>query len=120
MPSDFSTAFAAEFADAAGDAGFLVVAIVRPKDCAARPFELACAFEQPDRVDMLTGRQSKEYEIEFAHVDAPDMVEGDEVEIDEVVYTVRRPPFVHDGGVGGIDGTYRRAVLTRRADDCGA
>lgn len=118
--SDFSTDFAAAFQEAAEGAGFLLVAIVRPKDCGARPYELAVAFERPDVVDLITNRQSREHQIEFVASDAPDMVEGDEVEIDEVVYTVRRPTFVRDDGVGGIDGTFRRAILTRKADDCGA
>jgi hypothetical protein len=117
MIASFSSLFAAEFAEAAGDAGFLVVAIVRPKDCAARPFELACAFERPD-VFTNANAQSSDWEIEYVATDASELAEGDEVEIDEVVYKVRQAPTVPPAGAGGVDGTFKRALLTRVAGAC--
>ena len=115
--SDFSTAFAAAFQEAAGDAGFLLVAIVRPKDCGVKPYAMDVGFERPD---MLTNAaaQSTDWEIEYVATDAPLLAEGDEVEIEEVVYRVRRAPYVSAGGEGGVDGTFMRALLTRVATDC--
>lgn len=118
--SEFSTDFAEAFAEAADDAGFRVECYVRPRDCEERPFSMMVAWHEPDLVDMLTARQSKEFEIEFVATDAPLLREGDEVEVGGTRYTVRRAPFVSGAGEGGIDGTFRRAVLTRIPDDCAA
>jgi hypothetical protein len=117
MPSDFSTAFAAEFAAAADDAGMRVSVQVRPADCAVRPYEFRAAFDRPD-VFTNANAQSSDWEIEYVATDAPELVEGDEVEIDEVVYRVRQAPTVPPAGVGGVDGTFRRALLTRVAGSC--
>lgn len=115
--SDFSTDFAAAFQEAAGDAGFLLVAKVRPKDCGVKPYDIDVGFERPD---MLTNAaaQSTDWEIEYVATDAPELYEGDEVEINEVSYRVRRAPYVPPAGVGGVDGTFMRALLTRIAGDC--
>lgn len=118
---DFSSAFAEKFAtafqDAATDAGFLIVATVRPTDCSVKPYDLSVGFERPD---MLTNAaaQSTDWEIEYVASAAPLLAEGDEVEIEEVLYRVRRAPYVSAGGEGGVDGTFMRALLTRVAGDC--
>lgn len=117
MLSEFSTAFATAFAEAADEAGFRVAATVRPASCVDRPFAIMVAIERPDAV-AIGPSLSTEWEIEYVASDAPDLAEGDEVEIDEVRFRVRRPPTVVDAGVGGIDGTFARATLTRIADDC--
>ena len=111
--SDFSTAFASRFAAAVDRAGMRVEAIVRPKDCVERPFTMMVGFDRPDELTG-SGAQSTDWRIEYVATDAPGLVEGDEVEIDEVVYRVRRAPSVPE--VGGVDGTFRHAVLTRAAD----
>lgn len=113
----FSTDFAAAFQEAAGDAGFLLVATVRPVDCGVKPYAMDVGFERPD---MLTNAaaQSTDWEIEYVATDAPLLAEGDEVEIEEIVYRVRRAPYVSAGGEGGVDGTFMRALLTRVATDC--
>ena len=117
MPgSDFSEAFAEKFATAVDRAGMRVAAIVRPKDCVERPFTIMVAFDRPDEITGA-GVQSTDWRIEYVASDAPNLAEGDEVEIDEVVYRVRRAPWVAESGVGGIDGTFARALLTR-AEDC--
>ena len=111
MPgSDFSEAFAEKFATAVDRAGMRVAAIVRPKDCVERPFTIMVAFDRPDEITGA-GVQSTDWRIEYVASDAPNLAEGDEVEIDEVVYRVRRAPVVPE--VGGVDGTFRHAVLTR-------
>lgn len=107
--SDFSTSFAAKFATAVDRAGMRVAAIVRPKDCVERPYDLTVGFDRPE--EFTAGAQSTDWRIEYVHADAPRLVEDDEVEIAEVVYRVRRPPYVPD--IGGVDGTFRHAILTR-------
>jgi hypothetical protein len=115
--SDFSADFAEAFAEAADEAGFRVEAKVRPTDCAVRSYALDVAFERPD-VFTNANAQSSDWEIEYVTEDAPLLAEGDEVEIDEVVYRVRRAPYVPPAGVGGVDGTFKRALLTRATTDC--
>ena len=110
--SDFSTAFASKAAAAFDRAGMRVDATIRPKDCAERPFTLRVAFDRPHEF-LDVGAQSADYVIEYVTEDAPAIAEGDEVEIAEVVYRVRREPFVPQSG--GRDGTFSRAVLTRTA-----
>lgn len=107
--SEFSDRFAEKFAAAVDRAGMRVTATIRPKDCLEAPFEIAVAFDQP--TEYPGSAQSTDWRIEYVHADAPKLTEGDEVEIDEVVYTVRREPYVPD--VGGVDGTFRHAILTR-------
>lgn len=115
--SDFSDRFANAFAGAVDSAGMRVSAIVRPKNCGVKPYAMKVGFERPD---MLTNAaaQSTDWEIEYVATDAPLLAEGDEVEIEEVVYRVRRAPYVSAGGEGGVDGTFMRALLTRVATDC--
>lgn len=108
--SDFSAHFTARFVAAADAAGMRVDATVRPKDCVEHPFTLRVAFDRPSDV-LDIGAQSSDYVIEYVTEDAPRLTEGDEVEIAEVVYRVRREPFVPQSG--GRDGTFSRAVLTR-------
>lgn len=110
MVSNFSTDFAERFAAAADASGFRVDATIRPKDCVERPFTLRVAFDRPTEF-LDVGAQSSDYVIEYVTEDAPRLTEGDEVEIAEVVYGVRREPFVPQSG--GRDGTFSRAVLTR-------
>lgn len=117
MPSDFSTAFAAKFAEAVDAAGMRVAVLVRPADCAERLYEFMAAFERPD-VFTNANAQSSDWEIEYVATDAPLLAEGDEVEIDEVVYKVRQAPTVPPVGAGGVDGTFKRALLTRVAGAC--
>ena len=110
--TDFAERFAEKFATAVDRAGMRVGVKCRPKDCTVDAYEFRAALERPDAFTDA-GAQSTDWLIEYATGDAPKLAEGDEVEIDEVVYRVRRPPFVSDSGVGGIDGTFRRAILTR-------
>lgn len=112
MGATFSTGFATRFAAAADRAGMRVAVLCRPHDCAVRPYKFRAALERPDLLTTV-GAQSTDFEIEYVSTDAPLLAEGDAVEIDEVVYRVRAAPRVPDGGVGGIDGTFRRALLTR-------
>lgn len=116
MLSTFSTEFAEAFAEAADAAGLRVAATVRPVSCVGRPFSIMVAIERPDAF-AVGNAQSTEWGIEYVTSDAPDLSEGDEVEIDEVRFRVRRPPVVAEGGVGGIDGTFMRAALTT-VEDC--
>lgn len=110
--SAFSERFAEKFATATDRAGMRVDAKCRPTDCTVDAYEFRVALERPDAFTDA-GAQSTDWLIEYATADAPKLAEGDEIEIDEIVYRVRRPPFVSDSGVGGIDGTFRRAILTR-------
>ncbi len=117
MPSDFSNAFSALFALAADEAGMLVEVKVRPADVSVRPYSFSAGFERPD-VFTNANAQSSDWEIEYVATDAPALAEGDEVEIDEVVYKVRQAPTVPPAGAGGVDGTFKRALLTRVAGAC--
>lgn len=110
MIASFSSLFAAEFSKAVDAAGMRVDATVRPKDCVERPFSLRVAFDRPD-VILDVGAKSTDYVIEYLTADAPTLTEGDEVEIADVVYRVREEPRVPE--VGGRDGTFSRATLTR-------
>ena len=115
--SDFSTSFAAKFATAVDRAGMRVDVKCSPKDCTVDAYEFRAALERPDAFTDA-GAQSTDWLIEYATGDAPKLAEGDEVEIEEVVYRVRRAPYVSAGGEGGVDGTFMRALLTRVATDC--
>ena len=114
---DFSSAFAEKFATAVDRAGMRVDVKCRPKDCTVDAYEFRAALERPDAFTDA-GAQSTDWLIEYATGDAPKLAEGDEVEIEEVVYRVRRAPYVSAGGEGGVDGTFMRALLTRVATDC--
>lgn len=110
MESNFSADFAERFGVAADASGFRVAAAVRPKDCVLEPFSVQVAFDRPS--DLLdVGAQSTDYVIEYVSADAPTLTEGDEVEIMNVVYRVRREPIIPQ--IGGRDGTFSRATLTR-------
>lgn len=115
--SGFSTAFAEAFAAAVDRASMRVEVLVRPADCTERPYDFMAAFDRPD-VFTNANAQSSDWEIEYVATDAPALTEGDEVEIDEVVYKVRQAPTVPPAGAGGVDGTFKRALLTRVAGAC--
>lgn len=110
--SAFSDRFAEKFATAVDRAGMRVTATIRPKDCLEEPFEIEVAFDRP--TEYPGSAQSTDWRIEYVHADAPKLTEGDEVEIDEVVYRVRREPYVPE--FGGVEGNFRHAILTRAAD----
>ena len=100
-------------------AGILTEISVMPKDCALKPYSMWVSFEEPEVVLMLTGMQSKQYQIEYQTADAPALAEGDTVTIGEYTYTVRASPFVPDTGQWADDGYFRRALLTRALEECG-
>lgn len=76
-------------------------------------FSANVGFTRPDtlRLDGMT--RSTDYEIEYQAADAPTLAEGDSVAIDGTSYRVRSAPFVSDIAAQGMDGTWRRALLTK-------
>lgn len=97
------------------DAGMLVQATVRPKDCAQPTATVDVDLEMPDALGLAGNAISRQYTIEYQHQDLPLLAEGDEVEIAGIVYRVREAPFVDERAPTGF---FRRALLTRVADDC--
>lgn len=101
----------AEFWAESKAAGFLVSASTILPGC-TRPTDFDVRFGRPD-ANPMTGVQSSEYEIEYQHSDAPTLVEGAQVLIDETLYRVRQSPYVEPAR--GDDGYFRTARLTRES-----
>lgn len=91
------------------DAGFLVAASTQLPGC-TEPTEFDVALRKPD-VNPITGVQSRDYEMEYQHADAPTLAEGAEVIVDGVMYRVRSEPTIETER--GDDGYFRCAYLTR-------
>lgn len=97
------------------EAGMLVSAIVRPKDCTLPAVTVDVDFSSPDATDMAGNSVSRQYVIEYQFGDMPQIAEGDEIEIAGAIYRVREAPFVAEAAPTGF---FRRALLTRIADSC--
>lgn len=113
--SAFAADFAARFALAADAAGLRVVVLVRPKDCTVRPYTVRAALERPT-VSTGSNALSTDWRIEYLRADAPDLEEGDQVEIAEQLYAVRQRPESSERA--GDSATFMLATLTR-LDNCG-
>lgn len=79
-------------------------------------------FVQPDVNHFGERARSKEYEIEYLYDDLPALAKGDQVTfldtdlltpLPKAKYALRDDPTVSQNPAEGMDGTYRRALLTR-------
>ena len=96
------------------DAGMLVEASVLYAG-GSTPVTAQVGYEKPDVQD-FAGTQSKQYVMEYQHVDLPYLAEGDQVIIADSTFIVREPPV--DLEEGGANGTFRKALLTRTGPTC--
>lgn len=89
-------------------AGMLAVAAVAMSGC-PRELSVKLLLERPD-VQLVDGAQSTDWMIEYQAHELPNLSEGDELVINDVLYRVRQAPAVQDGAASGY---FRRALLTR-------
>jgi hypothetical protein len=107
MPDPHAFVFWPEFKAA----GFLDAATVTSGGVTV---DVDVAYERPDTLRFDNQTRSTEHLIEYQHHDLPDLAEGDELVIENIgSFKVRSVPFVSDNPEHGIDGFFRRAILTK-------
>lgn len=74
-----------------------------------RIIEADVAFSKTE-IDPVTMVRTSDFPMEFQHGDLPELAEGDQVEIDDVLYRVRELPRVEGATATGF---FRIAKLTR-------
>lgn len=90
------------------DAGMLVLAHVVYAG-SDRVLDRWVGFSKTD-IDPVTMVRTSDFPMEFQHGDLPELAEGDQVEIDDVLYRVRELPRVEGATATGF---FRIAKLTR-------